>query len=116
MTTRATIPEMATPETSIQLLGFTPLLPLPAEEVLFPFAKMLGFPSSFKVYGLLSTLNGPADSTVAVKVPFIFEGSRHESEQVPPQPYSKLKVWSYVPSLLLICSFGAGALLPLSVM
>lgn len=68
------------------------------------------------VDGFLSTLNGPATLTVAVNVPSTFPGSRHESEQVPPHPYLKSKVWSYVPSSLLICSFGGGALLPLSVM
>ena len=31
-------------------------------------------------------------STVAINGPFTFLGSRHESEQVPPHPYSKLKV------------------------
>jgi len=46
-------------------------------------------------------------STVAINGPFTFFGSRHESEQVPPHPYSKLKVRSYVPSLLLMFSFGA---------
>ena len=38
------------------------------------------------VYGLLSTLNGPATSIVAVNGPATFSGSRHESEQVPPHP------------------------------
>jgi len=59
------------------------------------------------VYGLLSILNGPATSTVAVSIPVTFLGSRHESEQVPPHPYSKLKLRSYEPSLFLIRSFGA---------
>ncbi len=59
------------------------------------------------VYGSVLTLNGPAISAVAVNGPVTFLGSRHESEQVPPQPYSKLKVRSYEPSSLLICSFGA---------
>ena len=40
----------------------------------------------------LCTLKGAPISTVAVNGPFIFFGSRHESEQVPPQPYSKLKL------------------------
>ncbi len=66
--------------------------------------------------GFPSTLNGPATSTVAVSVPSKFLGSRHESEQVPPHPYLKLKVLSYVASLLLMRSFGAEALLPLRVM
>ena len=59
------------------------------------------------VYGLPSILNGPATSTVAVNGPAAFLGSRHESAQVPPQPYSKLYVRSYVPSALLIRTFGA---------
>ena len=42
------------------------------------------------VYVLLSILNGPATSTVAVKGPATFLGSRHESEHVPPHPYWKL--------------------------
>ena len=54
------------------------------------------------VYGWLSTLNGPATSIVAVNGPAAFSGSRHESEQVPPHPYWKLKVRSYEPSLFLI--------------
>ncbi|MBW7989906.1 MAG: hypothetical protein FVQ84_07815 [Planctomycetes bacterium] len=54
-------------------------------------------------------------STVAINGPFTFLGSRHESAQVLPQPYSKLKVRSYEPSLLLICSLGAGGWLPLRV-
>ena len=58
------------------------------------------------VYGSLVILNGLPMSTVAINGPCTFLGSRHESEQVPPQPYSKLKVRSYLPSLLLICTFG----------
>jgi len=54
-------------------------------------------------------------STVVINGPFIFLGSRHESEQVPPHPYSKLKSRSYVPSLFLIWSFGAGGRAPLRV-
>jgi hypothetical protein len=46
------------------------------------------------VQGLLCILKGPAMSTVATNGPFTFLGSRHESEQVPPQPYSKLKLRS----------------------
>jgi hypothetical protein len=42
------------------------------------------------VYALLSILNGPATSTVAVNGPATFLGSRHESEHVPPHPYWKL--------------------------
>lgn len=67
------------------------------------------------VCGLVSILNGPSTSTVASNGPFIFLGPRHESPQVPPQPYSNVKVRSYLPSLLLICNFGAGALLSLQV-
>jgi hypothetical protein len=70
---------------------------------------------SFMMYGLESTLNGPSSSIVAVNGPVISWGSRHESEQVPPHPYSKLKVRSYVPSLFLILSFGARGLAPLRV-
>jgi hypothetical protein len=36
--------------------------------------------------GLLSILNGPAISTLAISLPNTFLGSRHESEHVPPQP------------------------------
>jgi hypothetical protein len=54
------------------------------------------------VNALLSNLKGPANSTVAVNGPATFLGSRHESEQVPPHPYWKLKVCSYEPSLFLI--------------
>jgi hypothetical protein len=43
---------------------------------------------------LVSILNGPSIWSVAVNGPFTSSGSRHESEQVPPQPYSKLKVLS----------------------
>jgi len=42
------------------------------------------------VYALASILKGPATSTFAVNGPDTFFGSRHESEQVPPQPYWKL--------------------------
>jgi hypothetical protein len=59
------------------------------------------------VKALPSILNGAATSTVAVNGPATFLGSRHESEQVPPQPYWKLKVRSYVPSALLIFTLGA---------
>lgn len=59
------------------------------------------------IYGLLSYLNGPAISTLAVNGPATFLGSRHESEQVPPQPYEKLYVRSYFPSALLMRTFGA---------
>jgi hypothetical protein len=51
-------------------------------------------PSMPIVNGLLSNRNGPSTSIVAMKGPAMFLGSRHESEQVPPQPYSKLKVRS----------------------
>jgi len=68
---------------------------------------VLGLPATAIVYGLLSILNGPATSTVAVNGPATFLGSRHESEQVPPHPYWKLKVRSYVASLFLIRSLGA---------
>jgi hypothetical protein len=47
-------------------------------------------PSVEIVSDLLSNLNGPAISTVAVNGPTTFFGSRHESEQVLPQPYEKL--------------------------
>jgi len=67
------------------------------------------------VYGLLSTLNGSATSIVAVNGPATFSGSRHESEQVPPHPYWKLKVRSYEPSLFLIWSFGGSGREPLRV-
>ena len=65
--------------------------------------------------GVDSTLNGPPISTVAVNGPFTFLGSRHESEQVPPQPYSKLKRRLYEPSAFLTWSFGADGLEPLQV-
>jgi hypothetical protein len=42
------------------------------------------------IKSLLSILNGPATSTVAVNGPATFFGSRHESEHVPPHPYWKL--------------------------
>ena len=42
------------------------------------------------VYGSVSILKGPPTSTVAVRGPDTFLGSRHESEQVPPHPYWKL--------------------------
>lgn len=58
------------------------------------------------VYASLVILKGLPTSTVAINGPFTFLGSRHESEQVPPQPYSNVKVRSYLPSLLLICTFG----------
>ena len=65
------------------------------------------------MYGLASTLKGPATSAVAVNVPWTFLGSRHESAQVPPHPYWKLKVRSYLPSSLLKWSFGACGRAPL---
>ncbi|MHC4758663.1 MAG: hypothetical protein ACYTE8_08395 [Planctomycetota bacterium] len=37
------------------------------------------------------SLNGLPISTLAVKGPFTFKGSRHESEHVPPHPYSNVK-------------------------
>ena len=46
------------------------------------------------VKGFASTLNGPSSVMIAVKGPLKSLGSRHESEQVPPHPYSKLKVLS----------------------
>ena len=49
-----------------------------------------GLPLAAIVKALLSILNGPATSTVAVNGPATFLGSRHESEHVPPQPYWKL--------------------------
>ncbi len=52
--------------------------------------------------GLTSILNGPAISTVAVNGPFTFLGSRHESEQVSPHPYSNRKLRSYEPSALVM--------------
>lgn len=67
------------------------------------------------VCGLVSILNGPPISTVAANGPFTFFGSRHESRQVPPHPYAKVKVWSYLLSWLLIRSFGADGLTPLQV-
>ena len=68
---------------------------------------VLGLPATAIVYDLVSILYGPATATVALNGPATFLGSRHESEQVPPQPYWKLKVRSYVPSALLIRTFGA---------
>lgn len=53
-------------------------------------AAMIALLAIVIVYGLLSILNGPATSTVAVNGPATFLGSRHESEQVPPHPYWKL--------------------------
>ena len=53
-------------------------------------AAMIALLAIVIVYGLLSTLNGPAISTVAVNGPATFLGSRHESEQVLPHPYWKL--------------------------
>jgi len=41
-----------------------------------------------------SILKGASRWIVAVKGPFTFVGSRHESEQVPPQPYWNWKVLS----------------------
>ena len=48
-------------------------------------------PAAAIVSGLVSNLNGPGTSTLTVKGPLTFLGSRHESEHVPPQPYSRLK-------------------------
>ena len=67
------------------------------------------------LYGLASTLNGPANSSVAVKGPLEFLGSRHESEHVPPHPYSKLKSRLYEPSALRMRSLGGGGRRPLRV-
>ena len=53
-----------------------------------------GLPLAAIVKALLSILNGPATSTVAVNGPATFLGSRHESEHEPPQPYWKLYVRS----------------------
>ena len=79
-----------------------------------PVAPIQYFPH-FMMYDLESTLNGPSSSIVAINGPATFWGSRHESEQVPPHPYSKLKVRLYVLSLFLILSFGARGLAPLRV-
>ena len=67
------------------------------------------------VCGLGSILNGPSISTVATNGPFMFLGSRHESRQVPPQPYAKVKVRSYELFSLLMRIFGAGGRSPLQV-
>lgn len=40
------------------------------------------------VTGSVLNWNGPGISTVTVKGPLASLGSRHESAQVPPQPYS----------------------------
>ena len=53
-----------------------------------------GLPVAAIMKALLSILNGPATSTVAVNDPGTFLGSRHESEHEPPQPYWKLYVRS----------------------
>ena len=54
------------------------------------FLGATGVPSIMS--GMLSILKGPAMLTVAANSPVSVLGSRHESEQVPPQPYSKVKV------------------------
>ncbi len=64
---------------------------MPAPQPPLLLAAITGdLPSAEIVSGLLSNLNGPATSTVTVNGPATFFGSRHESEQVPPQPYEKL--------------------------
>jgi hypothetical protein len=44
--------------------------------------------------GFSVTAKGPGTSGVAVKGPRTPAGSRHESQQVPPQPYAKEKMRS----------------------
>lgn len=57
---------------------------------------------------------GPAGSEERVNGPVTFVGSRHESDQLP-QPYSIAKVLSYFPSALVMRIFGAGRVLPATV-
>ena len=59
--------------------------------------------------GFVSILNGPSTLTIALKGPPTLLGSRHESEHVPPQPYSRLNVLSYDLSALVIYTLGAEA-------
>ena len=65
--------------------------------------------------GSVLNLNGPPISSVTVKGPLAFLGSRHESEQVLPHPYSMRNVRSYEPSALAMRILGAGGLEPLRV-
>ena len=72
----------------------TPVCGLTGGPSTLPFealaVALAGAASDAIVKALLSILNGPATSTVAVNGPATFLGSRHESEHVPPHPYWKL--------------------------
>ena len=65
------------------------------------------------VTGSVLNWNGPGISTVTVKGPLASLGSRHESAQVPPQPYSNWNLRSYVRSALVMRILGAGGRDPL---
>ena len=53
------------------------------------------------------TSNGPASYFgMIVNLPFNFAGTRHVCEHVPPQPYSNLPVWTFLPVASRTSSFG----------
>src|ERR1017187_4171806 len=57
-------------------------------------------PLAFSVNWRVSTWNGLAKPTVAIMGRLTVLGSRHESEQTPPHPNSKVLVYRYAPSRL----------------
>ncbi len=57
----------------------------------------------------LSTLRGLlGQSGMTLALPLMDEGTRHEYEQVKPQPYSNLPEWIVLPAALTILKRGAG--------